>query len=365
MAEQQEQGTEQATPFKLREARKRGAVAKSMDLNSLAAISVLAAIVVFWGKSIALGQLGLSRQIIEFAGRLDFSLPSVFLWLEAIGHTTLFALLPLFFLLCALGVLANLVQTGPVFSAFPLKPDFNRVNPFEGMKRIFSLKFLFEALKGVLKMGLLGAVLYVLLSHSIAGFVAFNQLDARALFPALLHEAGRVISGLLPFVAFIALADFLYTNWDFMKRMRMSRRELRDELKQREGDPRIRARIRELRQELLKRAKSLKRVKDADVLITNPTHVAAALVYRKGQMAAPQLVAKGAGDLAARMKMVARRNGVPIVESPLLARQLFKSTELDKPVPEELYPEVARVLAWVYAMRNAVRPETLAAQEGR
>jgi flagellar biosynthetic protein FlhB len=133
--------------------------------------------------------------------------------------------------------------------------------------------------------------------------------------------------------------------------MKMTRREMRDELKQREGDPRIRARIRELRMEMLKRSKSTKRVKDADVLITNPQHLAVALRYERGRMAAPEVIAKGAGDLALRMRAVARRSRIPIVENRSLARSLYRNVDLDRPIPETLYAQVARILTWVYAAR--------------
>jgi flagellar biosynthesis protein FlhB len=353
MAEQQEQGTEDATPFKLREAQKRGSVAKSMDLNSLAAIAVLAAVVAFWGKSIARDQVVLSRHIIEFAGRLDFSLPNVVAWLGTIGWMALATVIPLFVLLIVLGIMTSLLQTGPIFSAFPLKPDFNRLNPVEGLKRLFSKKMIFEAVKGVLKMGLLGTALYLVLASSLQTYTLISQVEARGLLPVLIGQAMRVIAVLLPLLALIAFADFVYTRWDFKGRMRMSRRELREELKQREGDPRIKARVKELRQEMLKRGKALKRVRDADVLITNPTHLAVALVYRKGEMSAPQVVAKGAGELAATMRLLARRGGVPVVENPPLARRLFRSSDIDRPIPETLYQDVARVLAWLYATRPA------------
>ena len=353
MAEQQEQGSEEATPFKLREAQKRGSVAKSTDVSSLAAIAVLAAVIGIWGKSLARDHLVLSRHVIEFAGRLEFSPSNVLAWLGTVGWAALAGLLPLFVLLMALGVLASLLQTGPVFSTQPLKPDFNRLNPVEGLKRLLSKKLLFEAIKGVLKMALLGTALYLVISHALQSYSLMTQVDPRGLLPVLIREAMRVIATLLPLVALIAFADFAWTRWDFRSRMRMSRRELREEVKQREGDPRIKSRIKELRQEMLKRGKALKRVKDADVLITNPTRLAVALVYRKGEMGAPRVVAKGAGDLAAAMRALARRSGVPIVENRMLARRLFRAASLEQAIPEDTYPEVARVLAWIYAARGA------------
>jgi flagellar biosynthetic protein FlhB len=150
----------------------------------------------------------------------------------------------------------------------------------------------------------------------------------------------------------VALLDFGYVRWDFAKRMMMSRREMREEHKRREGDPKVRARIRELQREMRKRSGALKRVPDADVLITNPQHIAVALRYRPEELPAPRLIAKGAGDLAARMKLLARRHGVPVVENRPLARRLFLRGGLDAAIAQEEYPQVARVLAWVYALRE-------------
>lgn len=352
MANQNEQGTEQATPFKLREAQKRGSVAKSAEVNSFVALAVLAAVVAFWGKSIALEQLAIARQILEFAGRLDFSPPHVVEWLERVASASFMTLVPLFFLLVAAAILAGLMQTGPIFTAQPLKPDFDRVNPFSGLMRIFSLRTLVELCKSLLKLVLLGGILYVVLKNSLLESSALNQLDPHGLLPFILDRAAHVIFALLPILAFVAAADFIYTRWDYLNRMKMTRKEMRDELKQREGDPRIRARIRELRQEMLKRSKSLKRVKDADVLVTNPSHLAIALLYKKGEMSAPQVIAKGAGELAARMRLMAQRNGVPIVRNPGLARAMFRTADLDRAIPDTLFPQVARLLAWVYALRT-------------
>ncbi len=355
MAEPQEHGTEQATPYKLREAQKRGSVAKSPEVNSLVTVAVLAAVLALWGKSIAQDQLRIAAGVLDLAGRLDFSLPSVTGLIEKIAAMSLMTLVPLFFLLITAGILASLFQTGPVFSAVPLKPDFERINPFSGLARLVSVKMLIESVKSVVKLGLFGATLYFVLNRFLPDLAGLNQIDSHMLLPVLLDWSARVLLALLPILALVALVDFIYVRWDYQNRMKMSRREMREELKQREGDPRIRARIRELRQEMLKRSKSLKRVKDADVLITNPQHLAVALSYRRGEMAAPQVIAKGAGELAVQMRAVARRSSVPVVENRGLARSLYRTVDLDRPIPESLYPQVARILTWVYAAR-AARP---------
>jgi flagellar biosynthetic protein FlhB len=162
---------------------------------------------------------------------------------------------------------------------------------------------------------------------------------------------------LLMVLALIALIDVLYTRRSYFNRLKMSRRELKEEIKHREGDPRIRARIRQLQRELVKRSSAIKRLPDADVLITNPTHLAVALLYRREQMNAPQVLAKGAGELAEHMKMLARRHRVPVIENRALARKLFDGVEIEQAIPEALFPQVARILVWAYAWRRTEHGE--------
>ncbi len=151
----------------------------------------------------------------------------------------------------------------------------------------------------------------------------------------------------------VAILDLAYTRKDYASKMKMSRRELKEEVRRREGDPEIRARIRALRKEAAKRGKSLQRVPEADVLITNPTHLAVALLYKRGEMQAPQVIAKGAGELALTMKQVADKHRVPIVEDKLLARRLFRQVGIDAAIPESLYPPVAQLLSRIYRLKQA------------
>lgn len=161
---------------------------------------------------------------------------------------------------------------------------------------------------------------------------------------------------LLIALAFITMIDVLYTRWDFSKRMRMSRREIRDEHKRREGDPRIKTRLRELQRETLKRSQSLGKVKDADVLITNPVHLAVAIKYDREKIDAPLVIAKGAGFLAAKMREVAHHHRVPVVENKLLARALFFHTGIDQAVPVEHYSVMAKIIFWAYSVRGMLPP---------
>jgi flagellar biosynthetic protein FlhB len=354
MAEQQteQNRTEPATPTKLREAKRRGQVTKSLEVNSLFILSMGIALFYLLGEGMVSRQLALSRELLSNAHRITLDPAQTNSLYEYTTDWMLSIFWPLMAALVAVAVLMNMAQTGPVFSFFPLKPDMSRINPVNGFKRLFSVRLLFESLKTLVKLVLFAVVLYFAISALLPSMVSLLDRHPVA-YPHYLAETGISIAlKLLVVLLFIALLDLLYTRWDYAKRMRMSHREIKEEVKRREGDPQIRAKIRELQREAATRSGSLRRVPDADVLITNPTHLSIALIYQRGVMSAPQVIAKGAGELAQRMREVARRHRVPIVEDKGLARELFNSVDIDRPIGEELYPLVAKILVRIFAKRR-------------
>jgi len=355
MAEQEQNRSEAATPFKLREAKKRGSVPKSADLNSVFVIAALLVCLQLWAWPAARQQLSLAALLLQQSASFGFSLVQVAAWLSRAALFTLLVLAPLFGAVVLAGVLSSLVQHGPVFSVHPIKPDFNRLNPVVGFKRIFSKRALFDLAKNLVKLALLSWMMVLALRQLLPSLLGLLSLDARAYGVHALDTVAGLVFKLLLVLLGVALLDLLFTRWEYADKLRMSRRELKDEIKQREGDPAIKARIRELQNELRKKSRALKSLPEADVLITNPTHLGIALMYRHGQMAAPAIVAKGAGDLVEKMKTVARRHGVTIVENRRLARALF-ALELHDSVPEMHYAEVARLLLWIQEARKARAP---------
>jgi flagellar biosynthesis protein FlhB len=264
----------------------------------------------------------------------------------------LIVLAPFFILLFVFGVLSNFIQIGPIFSFFPLKPDLNRINPITGLKKLFSIRLLIESVKTVLKFVLLGSVLYFVIKNEIPKLLISFHITPSSIGLLYMPEVTSMLFKLLLALLLIAAIDLIFTRWDYAKRLRMSRRDIKDEHKRREGDPRVKSRLRELQREMLKRAKSLGSVKDADVLITNPTHFAVAIQYKKDEMDAPIVLAKGAGFLAARMKDIARLHKVPIIENKMLARSLFHEVDIERAVPIVHYAAVAKLLFWVYSLKN-------------
>jgi flagellar biosynthetic protein FlhB len=344
-----------ATPYKLEKARERGQVAKSPDVVSVVVFTSAMVFLTWQGWPTWREQFRLDQALLARAGRVEATAVGLWSLVEHMVLASLTLAAPFFATLLIAAVLGNLLQSGPVLSVEPIKPDWTRINPVTGLKRIFSLRTLFQAARAVLKLVLLGIVVYLALKNLVPQFYKLAELAPAGIVRTLLDDLASVGLKIALMLGFIALLDLMYTRYEFAKQMKMSRRELKEEIKHREGDPRIRRRLRELRLELLKRSLALRKTRNADVLITNPTHVAVALQYVHGKMESPQLIAKGSGFMAAAMRKIAARHGIPVVQNPSLARTLFHDLPVDAGVPPSLYAQVARIIVWVFAMRDARR----------
>ncbi|MFC4161846.1 flagellar biosynthesis protein FlhB [Chitinimonas lacunae] len=355
MAEQDFDRNEPASDYKLEQAKKRGTVAKSQDVVYIAVLAVVVVFIYSMGWSTVRRELLATQAALLQIGSLDWTVQGVVSWLGALLGSALMPLAPLLLAMVIAAILGCLAQTGPVFSFQPLSPDFSRLNPATGFKRLFSLRMVYEGGKSTFKLAVVLTVLGLSIWHLTSFLLALQQVDARLHARLVLDEVGSLTFKLLLAMLVLAIIDYAYIKWEFARQMRMSRREVRDEHKQREGDPRIRSRLRELRQEVLQRSRSMQKLPEADVLLTNPTHYAVAVKYKHGEMPAPQVIAKGAGEFAAKMREAARRHQVMVVQNPPLARELYRRVDFDAYVPEELYPQVAKILVWVYAMRDGAR----------
>jgi flagellar biosynthetic protein FlhB len=352
MAEQDQDRTEPATPYKREEARRRGQVAKSLDTNSVFMLAAALASAMLWGRRFINDGAQEFRKLLGQAQDFPFEPEGLGVRMGSLFRDVVHSLAPFFLLILFVGVLSNLAQTGPVFSFHPLKPDIQRINPVAGFKRIYSMKALFEIGKSLLKLGLFTAVAWSAIVGLLPTIMGMLGAQPEGYPLMLLGYAESLAFKLTLAMLIVALLDLAYVRWDFTKRMRMSRREQKEEVKRREGDPHIRAKRRELQREAAKRSASLRRVPDADVLITNPTHLAIALRYERGRSLAPRCLAKGAGETALRMKVMAQRHGVIVVEQRPLARALFDEVVIDGLIPESLYEPVARVYADVAASKR-------------
>jgi len=330
--------TEQATPFKLEQARRKGMVPRSMELG--AAATAAATLVYLWayGADLASGLAVRLHHAIAVSGTLGHEGASVAGWMGAFARDLVALIGPWLLVIAAVAVLAAFLQSGPVFAPAALKPDFSRINPAAGLKRLFSAQTLVEAAKSSVKLAVFtGITVYVL-----AG-VAPASGDARGVALAFVQVGAAWLLAFVVCAALFAAVDVQLVRRRFAKRMRMSRRDLRDEQRHREGEPRIKQRRRQIARELLERARGLREVKKADIVVTNPTHYAVALRYDAGTMTAPLVVARGAGDFALRMRRVAFVYGVPCFEAPPLARELYHRLRVEQSVPERLFAPVAEL----------------------
>jgi flagellar biosynthetic protein FlhB len=344
--------TESATPKKRQKVRSEGKVCKSRDLT--AAVEILAGLLGLWvlGDGIAGGLVDYLRETIAFIGDGAMSQAGWFSWLENSALWAYFGswlLLGLIISVFVAGV--TIKQVGWTISFEPFKLDFGRLNPISGMKKIVSLRSLVELLKGLLKASLFCVVIYVALRSKLPTAVHAMQFPmeqgALHLWDLLWDLSMRLAVMLLV----IALVDYLYQKWEFEKSIKMSKQEIKEEYKQMEGDPQIKNKIRQKQRELAKK-RMMSSVPKADVVITNPTTLAIALVYDRGVMTAPQVTAKGKGIIARRIREIAEEHGIPVIENKPLAWALYEAVEIGDEVPENLYRGVAEILAMVYKLRK-------------
>ena len=264
---------------------------------------------------------------------------------------------PLLVLMVAAAIASGWVQHGPIASVDKLMPKLENISLLKGLSRLFSLRSFVEFAKGVLKMTIVGAVAFALVAPEMGRMTASIELEPAALLNLIWIMSLRLMGGVCAIITVIAGIDFLYQKYEFEKSMRMSKQEIKDELKQTDGDPMVKARLRQLRLERA-RKRMMAAVPEADVVITNPTHFAVALKYDTDSMDAPILTAKGADHIAMRMREVAKEHDVPIVENPPLARALHGSVEVDQQIPETYYRAVAEVIGYVWRLKGKRRART-------
>ena len=344
--------SEPATPYKIEKAHERGSIVRSAELTFAVVLLACVACVYGLGAQLVRDTSLLLRHGLSFAGRGELGAASLSALLSALGTEAVSVVAPLLFVLWMTALIVGALQARGVFSAEPLKPDFSRLSPATGVKRLFSVKSLHELWRGSAKIAVIAIAMSLWAKHHAPEILRMGR--PQPMIGSGIDLLGSALTLLAAIVFAFALLDWSINRRQFMREMSMSRREMRDEHKEREGDPRIKSRLRELRIEWLKRARQLARVRSADVLLTNPTHYAIALEYRHGEMPAPVITARGAGEMAQRMRAEALRRGVPVVENPPLARALFALAESQRFVPAEHFEPVARILRWVYAARGSV-----------
>jgi flagellar biosynthesis protein FlhB len=341
--------SEKATPKKRQEAREKGQVARSVEVNS--ALVLLAALTAFrYGGPYMVDSMNnlavftYQNMNTSFGMENLYSMALFYMW-------QVFKIIaPVLGTVLAVGLLINYLQVGVLFTMKPLTPKLSNINPIGGFKKLFSRRSAVEIFKSLLKLSVIGGIAYAGVKSALPELVPTMDMQGAA----TLSFVGALTMKILDWIIFalmaLALLDYFYQKWEYDQSLMMTKQEIRDEFKQSEGDPMIKARIRQIQREMARR-RMFESIPQADVVITNPTHVAVALEYKEG-MQAPMVLAKGERVIAERIKEMARKHNVPIVENPPLARTLLKQCPVGAPISPDLFEAVAEVLAFVYRMNK-------------
>jgi len=342
--------TEEPTQQRKEDFRKRGQVAQTKELASV--LVIFSTLLTVWLMShhflIELQdifQLVFGDFISKATRQGDLMAPLYFA-----AKKTCLLVAPILGILWIVSFASSVVQIGFLNNEEAFKFDLEKINPVSGFKRVFSLKAVVEGIKAVFKVIFVGFIAYAVIKSEVMTIPKLVNYDVSQVMVFLGTVVFKLFGGVGFFMAVLALIDYMFQRWDLNQQMKMTKQEIKEEHKSREGDPLIKARIRRVQREIAQK-RMMDSVPKADVIITNPTHIAIALQY-SNEMIAPTVVAKGADLIAEKIKDIARNNGIPIVENKPLARTIFKTLEIGQLIPKELYTAVAEVLSYIYKLRN-------------
>lgn len=341
------QKTEDPTPKRLEEARKKGQVALSREVNNW--MMLFAGTILIAGLAVPVfGDLGdLLKAYIENSYAAPSGPGGVALFLKDAFKDVIFILILPFAILMIIAFLSPFVQVGPLFAPEAIKPDLGKISPIKGFGRLFSLRSLMEFAKGLLKLFMIGLVGIVILYPYFGQIEHFVGLPMPLLLQELKSLTIWLMIGILIVLLVIAVIDLAFQRAEHTKKMRMTKQEIKDEYKQTEGDPHVKAKLRQLRSEKA-RQRMMQAVPSADVIITNPTHYSIALKYDPNAMEAPKCVAKGVNETALRIRELAKEHGIELYENKPLARSLYDVVEIDEFIPIEHYKAVAEIISYVF-----------------
>ena len=342
--------TEEATARRLEKAREEGQVARSRELNT--SVILLAGVIglLIFGEMILEGVISIAKYNFHLDRRSILDHHLLFLHLKQSTYNILITLMPYMAMVALAAFIAPLLLGGWLFAPKSLAPKMNRISLIQGFKRMFSLKSLVELLKSWLKVIVVGVAAYIIFMMYEA---EIRDIKKQEVFPAIAHSVEIILWGALFMAAstlIIAAVDIPFQIMDHAKKLKMTLQEIKDEMKETEGRPEVKSKVRQLQREAAQR-RMMADVPDADVIITNPTHYSVALKYDQGEMDAPIVVAKGVDHVALKIREIANNYEITMVEAPPLARAIYHTTDIQGPIPEGLYVAVAQILAYVYQLK--------------
>ena len=347
MADEEEK-TEEPTSKKIEDAKKEGNVPKSIEVPGAAILFFSSIYLLFFADGFYFELKKMMFYTYSFIGQ-PMTGPAYFSITYTIITTLLYAMTPLFIIVLVMGVSFNVMQFG--FLTAPLKFDLQKIDPTSGVKNVFSLKKVLEALKLFFKLTIIFIVMVVLLMLVWNDILSMMDMGVGASMHVMITLTTYFLAAILLIIIIFAIIDFFFTRHYYFKQLKMSKQEVKDEHKQMEGDPLVKGRIRSIQMKMA-RQRMLADVSEADVVITNPTHYAVALTYKQNEQSAPKMVAKGIDFLALKIKDIARENKVPIIENPALARALYDQVEVEAEIPNEFYQAIAEIFTYVYQLND-------------
>lgn len=346
--------TEQPTGKRLEDARQKGNVPRSEELSNTIGLAVAFIALYTMGSFIFATMKSTTRDLLSNMGAQEVTQTGVYSLFLKLALTFSMTVGPFVIVIVVAGIVTSIAQTGGlVISGQPLSFNLDRLNPVNGMGKLFNKNSLFTTFKSFVKILIVGFMAYKILRQEIESILFLTQSDITGIIDFVGHISFKLVLHTCGVMLILAIIDYAFVKWRYIEDLKMTKQEVKDELKSQEGDPKIKGRIRQAQLEAARR-RLRKVIPTADVIITNPTHFAIALKYDRDRMAAPVVLAKGADFMAQRIKEIARENKVMLVENRPLARELYAQVEEGQEIPETLYAAVAEVLAYVYSIKGKV-----------
>ncbi|MCK5111784.1 MAG: flagellar biosynthesis protein FlhB [Arcobacteraceae bacterium] len=348
MADDEDEKTEEPTSKKIEEAREKGNVGKSSEVPGAAILFFCSIYLLFFSQQMFMELKKMMLYIFSFIGH-DMDGTIYFTITHTVITSLLSALTPFFILVLVMAFAFNVMQFG--FILTPLKLEFSKLNPISGIKNVFSMKKILEALKLMAKLTIIIIVMYVIVLFVAKDILAMMDMGIGASINEIIKLTGYFVAAILLIIIIFAIIDFYFTKYYYIKSLKMSKQEIKDEHKQMDGNPEIKGRIRSIQMKMAMQ-RMMSDVQDADVVITNPTHYAVALKYEQGTASAPKVIAKGIDFIALKIKDIARENDIPIIENPAMARALHDQIEVGQEIPEEFYRAIADIFSYIYNLKK-------------
>ncbi len=345
--------TEKATPKKRSEARKKGDVAKSREVSSVAVLLAGLSSLFLFGPFMYGHIVNLMRESFTMVGAPSLEYGEFIALSRHVVRSYIIMVLPLMVVVVVVAVASNVMQVGFMFSWEKMKPKMDKLNPIKGLGKFVSKQAFVELLKSLMKLAAVGMIAYWTVEGEMDRIRALGGMEVPAILLYILKVILKIFLRVCILLVFIAVLDHAFQKWQFEEKMKMTKQEVKEEHKRTEGDPQIKSRIRRVQIEMA-RKRMMQEVPKADVVVTNPVHLALAIKYDRAIMDAPKVVAKGAELVAEKIKAVAIEHGVPVVENKKLARDLYKAVEIGDGIPSDFFQTVAEVLAYVYRLKGKV-----------